>query len=252
MTRDPGYQLHRNIGPVEKISSAVKTVVNDAVRNLHTCIPGHILSYNSETQRATVQVAIKRQDFDGNTYQVPEITEAPVQFPRGGGYSIVFPLSEGDDCLILFSERALDNWKTNGGIQEPSKVIRFHDYTDAIVIPGVYPSTTSQSIDAGDETGLVVQSDDVKILIGSDGKIRLGKRGSTPSEAAVLGDVLATGLQSILNSISTGPIGVDTSTGATIATHPTLQTAISNWITTYISTASSNIKSQLTFVDRGP
>ena len=241
----------RNIGPVEKIRTAIRTIVDDAVRDLHTAIPGEIVSYDSSTQRATVKVSIKRATVAGATFEVPEITEAPVVFPRSGEYQITYPLAAGDGCLILFSERSLDTWKPNGGTVEPSEIVRFHDYTDALVLPGLCADCTGLEVDSGDEDALVIQSSSAKVVLASDGRVYIGKRGATPSEATVLGDVLASGLESILNSISTGPIGVDTSTGATIATHPTLQTAISNWISTYITTAATNIKSQRTFVDRG-
>ena len=248
---DPGRKLERNIGPVEKVTTAIRGIVDDAIRDLHTAIPGIILSYDSTTQRATVQVAIKRKTTTGETLQVPEITEAPVVFPRSGDYQITFPLVTNDSCLILFSERALDNWKPNGGITDPAQVARFHDYTDAIVIPGLCPSCTSLAVDSGDEDALVIQSGSAKVVLASDGKIYLGKRGATPSEAAVLGDVLATGLEALANAIKTGPVGVDTVTGATVTTHPTLITALDSFISTYLTTASTNIKSQRTFVDRG-
>lgn len=98
----------------------------------------------------------------------------------------------------------------------------------------------------------------------SDKKLYLGRAGSSdPTEPTVLGNVMKTGLGELLDKLSTlidklvaGPIAVD-SMGGSAVTHPTLITAlnlvktdITTLKNTYVTTASSNIVSQHSFVER--
>ena len=55
----------------------------------------------------------------------------------GGGSSyITHPITAGDQCLVLFSDYMLDNWK-NTGDTVPSDFPRRHDISDAIAIVGL-------------------------------------------------------------------------------------------------------------------
>lgn len=47
-----------------------------------------------------------------------------------------FPLKQGDECLLLFSDREIESWFINGGVN-PEKYPRMHDKTDAIAICGL-------------------------------------------------------------------------------------------------------------------
>ncbi|HVT06739.1 MAG TPA: Gp138 family membrane-puncturing spike protein [Polyangia bacterium] len=59
----------------------------------------------------------------------------PVYFPAGGGFVLTLPVAQGDECLVVFSERAIDNWFAHGGIQGPSE-FRLHDYSDGFAFVG--------------------------------------------------------------------------------------------------------------------
>jgi hypothetical protein len=106
----------------------------------HTSMPGYIVSYNAAKMTATVQPAIKAIQLNKNgkrtSFDIKPIQDCPVHFPQGGGYILTFPVAAGDECLICFSERSIDNWFAHGGTQSPSDW-RMHDITDAFVVMGV-------------------------------------------------------------------------------------------------------------------
>lgn len=49
---------------------------------------------------------------------------------------ITFPISVGDDCVLLFSDREIESWFINGDAQ-PVNYQRMHDLTDAFAIFGI-------------------------------------------------------------------------------------------------------------------
>lgn len=113
----------------------VHVAIEERLKDVHTCCPGIIRSFNAATQTAVVQPAIKRIWVDDGPLDLPQCLDVPVQFPRGGGFVLTFPVAPGDECLLVFSERAIDNWFTNGDTQEPSEY-RLHDLSDAFAVLG--------------------------------------------------------------------------------------------------------------------
>lgn len=104
--------------------------------DLHTSIPGKVVSFDADAQTAVVRPGIKRF-FRGQGWKtLPDLMDALVQFPGGGGYVLTFPLVAGDECWLVFSERAIDSWFASGGEQVPHDY-RMHDLSDACVLPGV-------------------------------------------------------------------------------------------------------------------
>lgn len=107
---------------------------------IHTAMPGHIVSYNPAKMTVTVQPGLQMIRFMPDNTRLPvtiaPIADVPVLFPGGGGHVLTFPIAAGDDCLILFAERSIDNWYQHGGIQQPSD-LRMHDITDCFALVGV-------------------------------------------------------------------------------------------------------------------
>lgn len=106
----------------------------------HVALPAIVQSFNSSKQTVDVQPAIREKmiDPDNKIYyqQYPLLINVPIVFPQAGGYSITFPISRGDECIVIFSDLAIDNWWESGGIQNPVEQRR-HDLSDGIAIFGL-------------------------------------------------------------------------------------------------------------------
>lgn len=107
---------------------------------LRVAIPGIIQSFDADTQTCTVQPAIQERvqnpDLSYSWVSLPLLVDVPVQFPRGGGFSITFPLQKGDECLLVFSDMCLDSWWTSGEVGNQMDKRR-HDLSDATAIVGI-------------------------------------------------------------------------------------------------------------------
>lgn len=102
--------------------------------NKHTAIPGIVVSGGGGT--VNVKPSLNRKLKDGSTESLPVIPNVPVWFPRGGGASITWPVKPGDGCLLVFSERSLDEWKGGGGEFTPDDPRR-NGLSDAIAFVGL-------------------------------------------------------------------------------------------------------------------
>lgn len=123
-------------------------IINRALSRINTSIPGIIHSFNRAKQTATVQPAVSMKTFiDGKseTLEFPLIVNAPIVFPFAmiAGFALTIPIQKGDPCILLFSQRAIDNWHDKGGVQPSEEGIssRHHDLTDAVVLLAASPVT---------------------------------------------------------------------------------------------------------------
>ncbi|AIR87097.1 Gp138 family membrane-puncturing spike protein [Pantoea rwandensis] len=140
---------------------AMKVLSDTIFSMLRVSLPGIIESYDPIANTCTVQPALKGQTADelGNytSAPLPLLVDVPVVFPRGGGCSITFPVEEGDECLVVFSDRCIDFWWQSGGVQEPVDP-RQHDLSDAFAFVG--PMSQPNVISNISTTTLQIRTDD--------------------------------------------------------------------------------------------
>lgn len=195
-----------------EIEQTAKAVVNE----IHTALPGEIISYNAGLGTATVKPIGKYVTSDGKELNYPTITEAPVCFPfcQNAGVGIAFPVKKGDSCIIIISEVELDSWRS-GADSEGS--LRF-DLTSAMVIPGLLEGGNEASEKAAKENSVIVTAGDVTLAVSGDGcKVDTGSTVmnitddgvSIKGNLTVTGDVKA-GSVSLKNYTHTDGVGGDT------------------------------------------
>lgn len=97
---------------------------------------GQISSFDATKKTAEVQILFKRVLPDMTTQSYPLLIDCPVFTPQGGGGALQFPIQAGDQCLVLFSDRRLDEWLQGGGEAAPGDG-RMHDLSDGIALVGM-------------------------------------------------------------------------------------------------------------------
>lgn len=150
--------LNSQVGSSEQMS---EQLYNSIFSMLRVSMPGIIQTFDPIACTCTVQPAISGQAADelGNfkSAPLPLLLDVPVVFPRGGGCTITFPIKEGDECLVIFSDRCIDFWWQNGGVQEPVDP-RQHDLSDAFAFVG--PQSQAEKINNISTTTMQMRTDD--------------------------------------------------------------------------------------------
>lgn len=108
-----------------------------------------IQEYDPSNNTVTAQIAQQQvTSTDPNGVRTiaafPPLLVVPVVFPCGGGHTLTFPIAAGDECIIVFNDREMDNWFTSGAGLAPTTP-RVHDLSDGFAIVGVRNSTRSLS-----------------------------------------------------------------------------------------------------------
>lgn len=178
---------------LEKI---IQQAIDLAVTELRVSLPAVVERYDAQKQQADVQPAIMKKYVTGQVVKLPLITNVPVAHPRSGSTIIHIPIKKGDLVQLVFSDRSLDRWLSEGGIVDPLEG-RKHALSDAWAIPGGYPFPEA----------IAIEDPDAITIAGAD--IRLGEQGSATHPAARADMVearlaaLESGLQQVISDLST-------------------------------------------------
>lgn len=225
-----------------------RELFDQQMKRINTAIPGVITAFNPDNQTCSVTPAIRARTFVNNVQEdidLPELHLVPLVFPFAtvSGMALTLPVNAGDSCLLVFSQRCIDNWWQQGGVQSPENWVtdkgavlgaRHHDLNDGFAIlcggplPSVLGSWCSDGIeirnrartvrmtvrDSGVEVdGPVTFLEDVEFK-----KTVTVNEGSTLSGPVHLGSTLITATDVDLTTHKHG--GVQTGSGATGVPQP--------------------------------
>lgn len=168
---------------------------------------GQIQSFAPAARTASVQILGQIVLKDGTTMAYPLLKNRPVFTLQGGGASLQLPIAAGDQCLILFNDRNLDNWYLNGNAQPPLDG-RLHDISDGIVLVGLNWQNSA--------TIPVVDTTEARFIL-ADGLTKVGLK---------LGKItIQNGTQSLLTILTNLFTTLSTDPGLSPASHTALTTA---------------------------
>lgn len=145
--------------------------------DLHTALPGIIQSYDAATQRADIVPGLNRilptREGEPVSELMPTLRSVPVVFPGSGDWFVRWPISAGDEVLLVICERDPARWLQTGERADPIDV-RAHHLAHAVAIPGLRsrpgklppPDGESPALILGHRTGSTLRIED-------DGTVRL-------------------------------------------------------------------------------
>ncbi len=131
-----------------------------------------IQSFSSSNQTVTATVNYTQTYFKLNSvtglydpYQenYPLAVDCPVIVLGGGNANLTFPIAEGDECLLLFNDRDINNW-FSGSAVGPVATGRAHAFSDAFALIGV--NSLANSISGYDTTRAVLQQGTTMVGVG--------------------------------------------------------------------------------------
>lgn len=119
---------------------AFRAAFEGLAAGLWTALPGIVQTFDAARMTVTAQPAIKGRvkHPDGviELVDMPLLVDVPLVFPSGGGFTLTFPVAQGDECLVKFADRCIDAWWQSGGTQPPAE-LRMHDLSDGFALVGI-------------------------------------------------------------------------------------------------------------------
>lgn len=170
-----------------------------SIGKINTGIPGEIITYDSSSGTAEVQISIKRQ-YDGEEpFDIPPLINVPVSIPMSsaGKAYLSVPIKKGDTGLIHFCHRSIDRWLQQGGQVEPGDTRRF-DISDAVFVPGLSPTSNRRNFDT---KNVELKNDRMSIIMHPDGKIEI--KGRSEDFLKIVDELIT----ALINSTMTGGPG---------------------------------------------
>ena len=156
-------QIPQDHGEIQRI------LMESFQTTIWTALPSIITLFNDKSITVecipTVQGMITSQDGSRSFKTMPKLVDVPVCFPRGGGYTLSFPIVPGDECLVIFSSRCIDSWFASGGYAPPTDH-RMHDLSDGFAIVGPFSQKTK--ISNISTTTAQLRSDDGTVFVELD------------------------------------------------------------------------------------
>ena len=161
--------------PFKKISDPQLTdllnlVKKDIMISLNCHAIATVQSVNTTDQILTATINYNKTYFndDGTPYLVeyPVLMDCPFIILGGGGAALTFPIAKGDECVILFNDRDIDNW-FSGATSGPVASARLHSLSDGLALVGLNPPIASydplRAVIQNGTTGVGVSTTKVKI-----------------------------------------------------------------------------------------
>lgn len=139
-------QISLNFIPNEpQLADLLATMKKDIFLSLSCHHIGTVQSFNAENQtvKATInysktyfQLDIKTGIYNPVQLDYPILIDCPAIVLGGGDTFLSFPIQQGDECLILFNDRDIDNW-FSGASSGPVASTRLHSFSDGIALIGL-------------------------------------------------------------------------------------------------------------------
>ena len=165
------------------LQDVLNLLKRDILLNLNSHHIGKIQSFDSTTQTAKATIVYKKVFskrnaltgiYNNELIDYPILLDCPVIFLGGGLASLTFPITAGDECLVLFNDRDIDNWYKGGSGTGPATA-RLHSMADGLIIVGVRSlataltgfDTDSVTLRYGTANKVQVFTDKIVLSIGS-------------------------------------------------------------------------------------
>lgn len=149
---NPSISQNRTTGPQPDLADLLALWKKDILLNLNCHHVATIQSFDPEKQTVSATINYKKTYFQRSSDGVYQpvlkdyalLIDVPVIIMQGGNGSLTMPIAQGDECIILFNDRDIDNWFQSGQVQGTA-TSRLHSFSDGFALIGVNNSRNSLS-----------------------------------------------------------------------------------------------------------
>lgn len=151
---------------MQELVAALRKMARAELDNIHTAVSATITSYDPVTGTASVQ-PIGNITIGKTKQAYPILHDLPVVFPQGAGQSasIVYPVSVGDTCLVIFSEKSIAKLMLG---QDTGADLRF-DLSSGICIPGLFATAPAAAEEANRDHAVIISAGETRLKVGPSG-----------------------------------------------------------------------------------
>lgn len=177
----------------DSLAGTLQFAYNKLLQQTDGMLPAQVVSYDRATNRASVQLLISLITTSGALVPRAQLASVPVLILGGGGFSLSFPLQEGDLGWVIANDRDISLFLQEYTQSQPNS-FRIKQFSDGMFIPDVMKSWNSNS---GNESDFIIQNETGTISISMtatsiDIKAPVSVTITTPV-LAVVGNITATG-----------------------------------------------------------
>jgi hypothetical protein len=166
--------------------NGIVKLIESFINDIHTSMPGKIVSYDGARQTCTVQPCIKNKYIEQEEYEdLPLLLDVPVLFPGSGDFWMTWDVKPESYCWLMFAERSIENFIMDGGLVEPGSFSTY-DLSDAVAFVGINPNPEALADCVADcmmlrnragTTSIKIETDKITI-INANGHILLADDGA--------------------------------------------------------------------------
>lgn len=205
---------------------------------------GTIQSFDSSKMTVTATINYTKTFFQLNPVtksyvpvqvNYPLLLDCPIISISGGPVNLTMPIAKGDECLLLFNDRDIDNWYSSGQVG-PVASSRLHSFSDAFALVGV--KSTPNLLTSYDGTRALLTNGNVEVGVNPTNNKATIKNNSVGTLNSVLQNIL-TQLGQLCTQIETitvvvpGILSGPASTTSLVPSNAAAIAAISTQISTY-------------------
>jgi hypothetical protein len=211
------------------IVDVIREGMEDRIRALNTSEPGEVVSYDVDTQTATVRPMVAGSVLDDDNAFVleypPDIYDVPVMHLRSRAGYLHMPIITGDTGLLVYPQRDIGQWRSTGQRGSPGDH-RACSKSGAVLVLGLM--TNERALDGMSSEDLILgvlgaallllggPSATDYVALSSKVEAELTKIKTAISGAAVLAnDDGATFKTNIIAALNSSGMGASGSTAAT-------------------------------------
>ena len=209
------------------LSDLLNLLKKEIFLDMSCCHVGTVQSFNSTNQTVYATVNYQKTFFQLNattrTYQpvlvaYPTAINCPLIVLRGGPVSMTFPVAKGDECLLIFNDRDIDNWFANGSTTQGNATSRMHAFSDAFALVGV--KSTPNALTAYDAVRALLTNGNASIGINPTTNLVTIKNTAVGTWGSLLGNIL-TQLETLANSIAIPGVPIASAVATELAIYVT-------------------------------
>lgn len=188
-----------------ELSDLLEHAISSRIDGIWKSAVGKVVAFDPVRQVCSVQLLVKVVPKGSLVpVAVPVLSDLPILYPGGGGFSVVFPLYPGDEVLVVFGA-PVTAWAMTGSADTlPASPAR-NSLTDAVVIPGPRSLAKARAVAASVVSGVAMAKDDGTVGVFVDNVVQLGDQTAT-DPVVVMNSTLVAMLTAIDTQLKAGTV----------------------------------------------